>query len=146
MQKEGFSSLFRYVYTLNLDFCAPTWKTEDQKGLATAVQPQSCLAVCAPWSAALQAPLPSISRVCSGLCPLSWGYHPTISSSVILFSCPQSFPASGSFPMSQLFASDGQSIERNVLGELMESLGLTCEKDCGFKVHVLRQGNSCEAK
>ena len=44
-------------------------------------------------------------------CPLSWGCHPTISSSVIPFSsCPQSFPASGSFPMSQFFASGGQSI------------------------------------
>ena len=44
-------------------------------------------------------------------CPLSWWYHPTISSSVIPFSsCPQSFPASGSFQMSQLFASGGQSI------------------------------------
>ena len=43
--------------------------------------------------------------------PLSWWCHPTILSSVILFSsCPQSFPASGSFPMSQLFASGGQSI------------------------------------
>ena len=43
--------------------------------------------------------------------PLSWLCHPTISSSVIpFFSCPQSFPASGSFPMSQLFASYGQSI------------------------------------
>ena len=43
-------------------------------------------------------------------CPLSRWCHPTISSSVIPFSsCPQSFPASGSFQMSQLFASDGQS-------------------------------------
>ena len=43
-------------------------------------------------------------------CPLSRWCHPTISSSVIPFSsCPQSFPASGSFPMSQLFVSDGQS-------------------------------------
>ena len=42
--------------------------------------------------------------------PLSWWCHPTISSSVIpFFSCPQSFPASGSFQMSQLFASGGQS-------------------------------------
>ena len=41
----------------------------------------------------------------------SWWCHPTISSSVIPFSsCPQSFPASGSFQMSQLFASGGQSI------------------------------------
>ena len=44
-------------------------------------------------------------------CPLSQWCHPTISSSVVPFSsCPQSFPASGSFQMSQLFASGGQSI------------------------------------
>ena len=44
-------------------------------------------------------------------CPLSWWCHPTISSSVVPFSsCPQYFPASGSFPMSQLFISGGQSI------------------------------------
>ena len=43
--------------------------------------------------------------------PLSWWCHPTISSSVVpFFSCLQSFPASESFPMSQLFASGGQSI------------------------------------
>ena len=43
-------------------------------------------------------------------CPSSRWCHPTISSSVIPFSCPWSFPASGSFPVSQLFASGGQSI------------------------------------
>ena len=44
-------------------------------------------------------------------CPLSWWCHSTISSSIFPFSsCPQSFPASGSFQMSQLFTSDGQSI------------------------------------
>ena len=44
-------------------------------------------------------------------CPLSSWCHPAISSSVILFSsCPQSFPASGSFQMSQLFTSGGQSV------------------------------------
>ena len=48
---------------------------------------------------------------CQNSCPLSWWCHPTISSSVILFSsCLQSFPAPGSFQMSQLFASSGQSI------------------------------------
>ena len=48
---------------------------------------------------------------CSNSCPLSRWCHPTISSSVVPFSsCPQSFPASGSFQMSQLFASGGQSI------------------------------------
>ena len=44
-------------------------------------------------------------------CPLSRWCHPTISSSVVPFSsCPQSFPASGSFLMSQFFTSGGQSI------------------------------------
>ena len=44
-------------------------------------------------------------------CPLSWWCHPAISSSVVPFSsCLQSFPASGSFQMSQLFASGGQTI------------------------------------
>ena len=55
-------------------------------------------------------PLPT-PGVYSNTCPLSWWCHPTISSSVIPFSsCPQSFPASGSFQMSQLFALGGQSI------------------------------------
>ena len=50
-------------------------------------------------------------RVYSNWCPLSWWCDPTISSSIIPFSsCLQSFPASGSFPMSQLFASSGQRI------------------------------------
>ena len=43
-------------------------------------------------------------------CPLCWWCHPTISSVVPFSSCPQSLPASGSFPFSQLFASGGQSI------------------------------------
>ena len=50
-------------------------------------------------------------RVYSNRCPLSQWCYPTISSSVVPFSsCPQSFPASGSFPMSQLFTWGGQSI------------------------------------
>ena len=49
--------------------------------------------------------------VYSNSCPLSQWCHPTISPSVVPFSsCPQSFPASGSFQMSQFFASGGQSI------------------------------------
>ena len=46
-------------------------------------------------------PCPSPSpRVCSNSCPFSWSFHPTISSSVVPFSSyPQSFPASGSFPI-----------------------------------------------
>ena len=50
-------------------------------------------------------------RACSNSCPLSWWCHPTISSSVVLFfSRPQSFPGSGSFPVSPFFALGGQSI------------------------------------
>ena len=60
--------------------------------------------------ARLPCPSPTLG-VYSNLCPLSHWCHPTILSSVIPFSsCPQSFPASGSFLMSQLFASGGQSI------------------------------------
>ena len=57
-------------------------------------------------------PCPSPTpRVYPNPCPLSQWYHPTISTSVVPFSsCPQLLPASGSFPVSQLFASGGQSI------------------------------------
>ena len=57
-------------------------------------------------------PCPSPSpRVCSNSCPLSQWCHPTISSSITPFSsCPQSFPASGSFPISHRLLSDGQSM------------------------------------
>ena len=57
-------------------------------------------------------PCPSPTpEACSNPCPLSQWYHPTISSSLALFSsCPQSFLASGSFQMSQFFASGGQTI------------------------------------
>ena len=59
--------------------------------------------------ARLPCPSPS-SRVCSNSCPLSQRCHPTISSSFASFSsCLQSFPASGSFLVSQLFTSGGQS-------------------------------------
>ena len=62
----------------------------------------------------LLCPSPS-PGVCSNSCLLSWWCRPTISSSVIPFSFyPQSFPASGSFPMSRLFTSGSQSIGASV--------------------------------
>ena len=64
-----------------------------------------------PWTAACQVSLSSPApRICPSPCPLNRWCHPTISSSVTLFFCLQPFPASGSFPMSQLFTSSGQSI------------------------------------
>ena len=64
-----------------------------------------------PWTAAHQASLSFRISVCSDSRPLSWWAHPTISFSIIPSSSwPQSFPAWGSFPRSQLFTSGGQSI------------------------------------
>ena len=66
-------------------------------------------------------PCPSLTPgVYSNSCPLSRWWHSTISSSVISFSfCPQSLPASGSFPMSQLFAGGGQSIGVSVSASVL---------------------------
>ena len=65
-----------------------------------------------PWTAARQSSLSiTNSWVCSNSCPWSRWCNPTISSSVVPFSsCLQSFPASGSFPVSQFFTPGGQSI------------------------------------
>ena len=79
-------------------------------------------------------PCPSPSPgVCSDSCPLSQWCHPITSSSVTPFSsCPQSFPASGPFPMSQLFTSGGHSTGVSALALVLPlniqgwfSLGLT---------------------
>ena len=73
---------------------------------------QSCPTLRPRESQHARPPCPSPTpRVHSNSCSLSWWHHPAISSSVIPFSsCPQSLPASGSFPMSKLFTWDGQSI------------------------------------
>ena len=74
-----------------------------------------------PWTVAYQAPLSSTN--CQSLLTfisLRQWCHPTISSSVVPFSPhPQSFPASGSFPMSQLFPSGGQSIGASALATVL---------------------------
>ena len=74
-----------------------------------------------PWITARQTSL-SITNSRSSLnsCPSSRWCHPAISSSVIPFSsCPQSLPASGSFPVSQLFAWGGQSIGVSALASVL---------------------------
>ena len=72
----------------------------------------SCPTLCDPWTAQCHASLSfTVSQSLLQLTFLRSRWDPTISSSVSLFSsCPQSFPASGSFPMSRLFASGGQNI------------------------------------
>ena len=76
------------------------------------------------WPQGLQhtrLPCPSpMPRAYSDSCASRWWCHPTISSSVVPFSsCHQSFPASGSFPMSQFFASGGQSIGESALASIL---------------------------
>ena len=69
-----------------------------------------------PWTADARLPYPSPAPgACSNSCALNLWCHPTISSSVVPFSyCLQSYPASGSFLMSQLFSSGGHSFEASV--------------------------------
>ena len=90
------------------------WTEEPDRQQPNSVQLSlSCVRLFAtPRTAAHQPSCPSPTPgVYSNSCPLSRWCHPTISSSVVPFSsCPQSFPASGSSPVSQFFASSGQSI------------------------------------
>ena len=59
-------------------------------------------------------------RACSNSCPSSWWCHPIISSSVVPFSpCLQSFPAPGTFPMSQFFSSGGQTIQASASASVL---------------------------
>ena len=80
------------------------------------------------WPRGLQhsrLPCPSPTpRACSNSCPWSWWCHPTISSSVVpLSSCPQSFLASESFPVSRLFASGSWILPSQLAWEISEKTG-----------------------
>ena len=96
-------------------FCEPKWGQNlswaKPPSLACCLVSKSCPGLCEPMDCSTPG-LPVLHRlpgVCSNTCSLSQWYHPAISSSVAPLSyCPQSFPASGSFPMSWLFTSGGQ--------------------------------------
>ena len=76
--------------------------------------------LCHPIGYSLSSLSFTISRVCSNSWPLTWWCHPTISSSITPFSsCSQSFPESGSFPMSWLFTSGGQSTGDSVSASVL---------------------------
>ena len=89
--------IYIYVY---IHFCCYSVT----KGISDSLQPHGLQHT--------RLPCTSLShRVCLNSCPLNQLCHPTISSSVThFFSCPQSFPASGSFPMSGFFVLGSQSI------------------------------------
>ena len=82
---------------------------------------KTCLTVCNPMDCSMPAFLVlHCLRVCSDPCPLSGWCHPTISSSVVPFSsCLQSFQASGSFKISQLFTSGGQNIRASASASVL---------------------------
>ena len=83
----------------------------------------------APWTVVCQAALSiTNSQSLLKLMSIEWRCHPALSSSLIPFSCLHSFPASGSFPMSQ-FASGGQSIGASASVILMNSLCIVLLKD-----------------
>ena len=78
----------------------------------------------------------------SNSCPSSQWCHPAISSSVVPFSCPQSLPASESFPLSQLFACVGQSTGVSALASFLPKNdidGLQKENDYKPRISVARK-------
>ena len=86
------------------------YDNNDYKWLFCCSVAKSCSIFVTSWTAACQASLSfTMSLSLLKLMSSRW-CHPTISSSVVSFSCLQSFPSSGSFPESQLFTSGGQSI------------------------------------
>ena len=82
-------------------------------------------------------PCPSPTpRVHPNSCASSWSYHPAISSSVVPFSsCPQSLPASGSFPVSQIFESRGQSIGALASASVLP-MNIHSKVKISFKIHT----------
>ena len=109
------------------------WENFKCYWMASLLQSLSCLTFWDPMGLQhIRLPWPSLSPgVCENSYPLSQWCYPTISCSVVPFSsCLQSFPASGSSPMSQLFASGGQSTGASASASLlpMNIQGLICFK------------------
>ena len=103
-----------YNFFLHITVTELCWDLHSQGSrlleLAVVIQLLRCYLTLWPWTMACQSSLSFMSPgVCSNLCPLNWWCYSTTSSSVTPFSCLQSFPASGPFPMSWLFASGGQN-------------------------------------
>ena len=102
------------------EFLSLLWLIKEQSCCSVAQSVMSdSLRPCGLQHTRLPCPSPT-PRAYSNSCALSRWCHPTISSSVVPFSsCPQSLPASGSFPMSQLFTWGGQSIGVSALASVL---------------------------
>ena len=106
---------FSFILSLGLPWWLSSKESACRVGDISSVQFSLLVVSDSLWPHGLQhakPPCPSPTlEVYSNSCPLSWWWHPIISSSVLpLSSHLWSFPASGSFPMSQFFASGGQNI------------------------------------
>ena len=97
------------------------WLTHKRKNDFSSVQFSSVAQLCPTLCYPMRPPCPSPSpRVHSNSCPSSQWCHPAISSSVVPFSsCPQTLPASESFPLSQLFKWGGQSTGVSALASFL---------------------------
>ena len=95
-------------------------KENDQEQTFSSVQSVSCADSLRPFVAHQASLSITTPTACSNSCPSNRWCHPTISSSVVPSSfCLQSFPASGSFQMSQFFTSGGQSIGVSALASVL---------------------------
>ena len=108
---------------------------------------QWCLTLCRPLNShtpGLRPPCPSPSPgACSHSCPSSRWCHPTISSSAVPFSSRlQSFRASGSFPVSQLFISGGQSVGASSSASVFPILDVNCSS-LGLFTNILLHSEGC---
>ena len=124
--RESQQVLFRMISVLRLDaaLLVPVYeelirnreslRNGTQTKITTSVQFSSSVVSASVWPHESQHARSSCASLTPGVqpnpCPSSQWYHRTISSSVVPFSRPQSFPASGSFQMSSFFASGGQNI------------------------------------
>ena len=104
----------KFQVLLSIITCLPSYPIQFSRSvMSNYLQPHESQHEGPPCSS----PTPGIH---SNSCTLSWWCHPTISSSVVPFSsCPQSLPALGSFPVSQLFTWGGQSIGVSALASVL---------------------------
>ena len=106
-----FVDLCTWTYVFRITYMNEQWIKQKLRNVQSCQHFSSVQSLSPHESQHTRPPCPSPTpRLCSNSCPSSRWCHPAISSSVVPFSsCPQSLPASGSFPMSQLFAWGGQS-------------------------------------
>ena len=138
--------LLIWIFSLSAGIRSPTEVFGSRNSAPVSQSVQSLSSVwlfVTPWTAAFQASLfITNSQSLLRLKPIEWWCHPTISSSFVSFSsCLPSFPASGSFPVSQFFPSGGQSTgvsaSASVLPMNIQDWNAEMQKFCARWVQVI---------